>query len=192
LSDTLNSRSGSGYLTRLLLAIAILIMASNVIETILSRSLFSYVSASQPGPNTFDLYNLTLAFYSLCYLVVFFLVFYFMGRRPGISIGRDWLLSLEYLFIGGLLGETLGLLATAGVTTVIYGDQFGIGPYNSVADWLYTIIGFVRNGGEQALIAFAGLVVASFYGSTAKGSAAEARELMVESDVETSQPNSVR
>jgi len=179
LSDVQQSHPGRGYFLKLLVAIAFLVVAFGSIDTILSRSLFLTFVTGPPGPNSFDAYNLILALYNLGYLAVFFLVFYFIGLRPGISISRDWLTSLEYLFIGGLLGETLELLAAIGITTVLYGDQFGFGSYTTIAGWLYNIVWFVHNGGEQALVAFAGLVVGAFLRPTAANeSATEPREPM--------------
>jgi len=162
-------------------------VAFSVTDTILSMSFFPIFVTGQPGPgpDVFADYNLILALYSLGYLVVFFLVFYFIGLRPGISISRDWLAPLEYLFIGGLLGELLGLFATGGVLTLLYGDQFGFGSYNTIAEWLSTIVAFVRNGGDQALIAFAALVVGTFLRpKAARESVTEPREPMADGDVE--------
>jgi hypothetical protein len=177
LSDSGDGQPGKSFFLKLMLAALFFIVASSVVETILSHVLFSVFVPSQSSYDVFETYNLILALYYLGYLVAYFLVFYFIGLRSSIQISRHWLASLEYLFIGALLGEAITFIAVMGINSAFYGAQFGFfGPYTTIVFWLDLIVGFVHGGGEEALVAFAALAIGSFLRPAPGKSATEPQE----------------
>jgi len=146
------------FLLRLVLVQIVLIAASGVIDTILSRFLQPTFISGVPSQDAFALYDLILGLYFLGYIVVFLLVFYFIGYWSSVELEQDWFALLEYLFLGAVLGGLVSYLGTIGVESIMNGIPFTLGQ-SSAFGWLGLIVSFIRGGVEYALMAFGALVV---------------------------------
>jgi hypothetical protein len=146
------------FLLRLVLVQTVMIVATGVIGTILARFVEPTFTSGFPSQDDIAFRDLILDLYSLGYIAVYLLVFYFIGYWSSIELEQDWFALLEYLFLGAVLGGLISYLGTIGVESVMYGVPATSGN-SSAFGWLGLIISFIRGGIEYALMAFGALVV---------------------------------
>jgi len=87
-------------------------------------------------------------------VVVFLYVFYRIGSKLQTDPGSDYQSLIEYSFMGGLAGYTLGYFVTVGIIWVAQGFTMGYPWYTYV---LQLIISLVREAVFMAVFAFTGV-----------------------------------
>jgi hypothetical protein len=150
------------FLLRLVLVQIVLIVASGVVDTILARFLQPTFTSGAPAQDALAIYDLILGLYSLGYIVVYLLVFYFIGYWSSIEPEQDWFALLEYLFLGAVLGGLVSYFSIIPIESIMYGVPVALGEVfgvNSAFGWLGLLVSFIRGGVENALMAFGALVI---------------------------------
>ena len=160
--DTQPDREQGKLLEEIFLAAVVLEAAGSVLNSALSISLLPVLVNSQAGVPDYGPYQLTLSAFSIAYYyVLFFLVFYLMGRRYGLKSTRDYSYLLQNAFMGGLVGGFMGYLGAVWTDAIMHGLPIGLGSFGSgsAASLLTLGLQFVTSGIQVALIVLAGVVL---------------------------------
>ena len=136
----------------------VLSVATTIADTILTRFLQPSFISGVPTQDAFAVYDLIVDLYFLGYIVVYLLVFYFIGYWSSIALEQDWFALLEYLFLGAVLGGLVSFFGTTAIESALSGVPVSVGE-DTAFGWLGLIVGLIRGGVEDALMAFGALVI---------------------------------
>lgn len=189
---TLNSAVQKKGVFRLVLLVAFLLpLVEEIVGILSSREVQTLVVSGPQGFQNFDLLSLIDNVVNLgLVLALPFIVFYFIGTRPGIELHRDYFRLLQYTFIGSLPGYLVGFTAAIAALSLAYGYPFDLAAFglSTTAYAISFVLQTVHGAIEASLVAFAAISIGSLR-RTPKITDSAITEPSPLQDAEPGQPN---
>ena len=128
MSDTNSAQPEEAPFRSVFLAALILPIVTEILSVFLARAVQSAIEFGPQGiiqnEDLVSLFDNSLSL--ILFVVLFFGIFYFLGKRLRLNISRDYARLLWYLLLGGALGNIIGYIVSVWAFSAVYGIQFGL------------------------------------------------------------------